>query len=115
MGNWYYPNGTEVPRPSHYHSHNYRIGYTHQVRLTRKKDVLGPLGRYTCSIPDPQGRIWSASIFLVGMAYDVLSGTLLWHILKLRVIKSIPSFGGYAVYEQIKALYNPFITHIERL
>ena len=70
VGSWYYPNRTEVPRPSNnYYSHFYRIGHTHQVRLTRQNNVLGPLGRYTCSVPDPQGRIWSATIIITSMVF----------------------------------------------
>ena len=82
MGNWYYPNGTEVPRPNrNYYNHFYRTGYTHQVRLGHPNDVFGPLGSYTCSVPDQQGHIWNASIFIIGIA---LNYVLINACLKLR-------------------------------
>ena len=65
VGEWYYPNGTKVPRASESSAVDLaRIGYTQQVRLTR--EVSGstpPLGVYTCEVPEPStGDIHKASI-----------------------------------------------------
>ena len=65
-GYWHYPNGTEVPLPKNGYSLFYAIRYINQVRLTRQNNALGPLGSYTCSVPDPEGNIWNASIYLSG-------------------------------------------------
>ena len=64
VGEWYYPNGTQVPRPSGVVVDFARIGYTHQVRLGRVvSDSIPPLGVYTCQVPDPSsGFVYSASI-----------------------------------------------------
>ena len=64
VGEWYYPNGAQVPRPSGVVVDFARIGYTHQVRLGRVvSDSIPPLGVYTCQVPDPSsGFVYSASI-----------------------------------------------------
>ena len=67
VGNWYYPNGTKVPRPHEGYSLYHRIGHYNQVRLLRSHDAVGTLGNYTCSVPDQQGLVWSASIFIIGI------------------------------------------------
>ena len=66
VGNWYYPNGSRVPRPHEGYSHYYRVGYFNQVRLTRSSNTIRPSGYYTCSVPDYGGNIWNASIYLSG-------------------------------------------------
>ena len=65
VGEWLYPNGTLVPRPSEDTMVDIvRIGYTHQVRLARgKANSPPPLGVYTCQVPDPStGDLHYASI-----------------------------------------------------
>ena len=64
VGEWYYPNGTLVPRPDGNVVDFARISYTHQVRLGREvSDSTPPLGVYTCQVPDPStGFVYSASI-----------------------------------------------------
>ena len=69
VGNWYYPDRTKVPRTHENNNSPYnRVGDFNQVRLaSSKKNGFGPFGRYTCSVPDLQGHVWSASIFIKGM------------------------------------------------
>ena len=66
VGEWYYPNGSMVPRPSHIGSSTdyfTRYGHTHQVRLSTVGTSTGPLGAYRCDVPDgTTGTIVSASI-----------------------------------------------------
>ena len=66
VGEWYYPNGTIVPRPGSNVRDFERVGYTHQVRLG--KAVLNstpPPGVYTCRVPEPlTGVIHRASIII---------------------------------------------------
>ena len=54
VGEWYYPNGTQVPRASARNMADLeRIGYTHQVRLARVvSGSTPPLGVYTCQVPE---------------------------------------------------------------
>ena len=66
VGEWYYPDGTKVPRSND--SSNVvnfaRIGFTHQVRLAREiSGSTPPLGVYTCQVPEPStGVLHNASI-----------------------------------------------------
>ena len=63
-GNWYYPNGTEVPIMGAGYSF-YRIrrdsdperGVLGGALLNRRHDVMGPTGIYSCTISDPNGTI----------------------------------------------------------
>ena len=67
VGSWYYPNnGTEVPRRGQRYSGINTIIHSQQIRLVRHDTALGPFGNYTCSVPDPAGNIWNASIYLSG-------------------------------------------------
>ena len=53
LGEWYFPNGTIVPRNSDSLNGDFtRSGYTHQVRLNRRNNATIPLGTYTCVVPD---------------------------------------------------------------
>ena len=52
VGEWYFPNGTIVPRnmeaPA---SANFtRKGFTHQVRLNRRNNAMSPTGIYECRV-----------------------------------------------------------------
>ena len=64
VGEWFYPNGTLVPRSNSYVNNFARVGYSHQVRLARV--VLRPtppLGVYTCEVPEAStGVLHNASI-----------------------------------------------------
>ena len=70
VGEWYYPNGTQVPRPDGNVVDFARIGFTHRVRLAREKGTP-PLGVYTCEVPEPGGVNVTANITLMeqGMRY----------------------------------------------
>ena len=53
VGEWFFPNGTMVPRNSgHENSDFTRSGFTRQVRLNRRNNALIPTGEYTCQVPD---------------------------------------------------------------
>ena len=53
LGNWYFPDGTIVPRLSISPNGDFtRTGYTHEVRLNRRNNAMTPLGTYTCVVPD---------------------------------------------------------------
>ena len=64
VGEWYYPNSAQVPRPDGNVVDFARIGFTHQVRLGREvSDSIPPLGVYTCQVTDPStGFVYNASI-----------------------------------------------------
>ena len=65
VGEWHYPNGTLVPRPNNNPVDFARVGFTHQVRLSREVSTSSPpLGVYTCEVPDPSGVTVTASITL---------------------------------------------------
>ena len=65
IGEWYYPNGVAVNRPSNSPTDSfYRVGYVEHVRLMRLHDATRPLGVYRCEVPDEQGNISSASIII---------------------------------------------------
>ena len=65
VGEWLYPSGTLVPRPSGHVVDFARLAYTHQVRLARAaSDSPPPLGEYTCGVPDLSGVSVNATISL---------------------------------------------------
>ena len=73
VGEWHYPDGNLVPRPSGTVVDFARVGYTRQVRLARTvSDSIPPLGVYTCEVPSPSGVKFTASITLTdqGMRYS---------------------------------------------
>ena len=53
-GEWYYPNGTVVPRPGggtgFYRTRDHMV-----IRLNRIGDILSPTGMYRCVIPGAAG------------------------------------------------------------
>ena len=66
VGEWYYPDGTLVPRRSGNVVDFARIGYTHQVRLSR--EVSGstpPLGVYTCRVPEPSTGVLQNAVITI--------------------------------------------------
>ena len=67
VGEWFYPDGTMVPRPSGTVMNFDRVGYTQHVRLARAVSTgTAPLGMYRCDVPDPStGATVSASIDIV--------------------------------------------------
>ena len=53
VGEWYFPDGTMVPRNSDAPSADFtRSGFTCQVRLNRRNNALTPTGAYECRVPD---------------------------------------------------------------
>ena len=70
VGEWYHPDGTIVPRNADVDSSVdnvfTRSGFTHEVRLNHRANAMGPLGVYSCIVPDGvTGADVSASITLV--------------------------------------------------
>ena len=55
MGEWYFPNGSMIPRERESHSNFSRSGFLMQVRLNRKNEAMGPLGTYKCKVPRMDG------------------------------------------------------------
>ena len=67
VGEWYFPNGTIVPRNSHAQRDDgfARSGFAHQVRLNRRNNATSPTGTYECRVPDGGTRkLVNASIIL---------------------------------------------------
>ena len=65
VGEWYYPDGTKVPRNFGTPGDDIltKTAFTQQVRLNRRANAVGPLGVYRCDVPaDPSGANISASI-----------------------------------------------------
>ena len=60
VGEWFFPNGTMVPRNTAGGPFT-RSGFTHQVRLNRY-DALAPAGEFTCRVPDRFGMIHVAAV-----------------------------------------------------
>ena len=70
MGEWYFPNGTIVPRHMNYRFNSVatsftRSGFTHQVRLNNIHDAA-PTGLYECRVPDDNGVLQAASVYVFG-------------------------------------------------
>ena len=70
VGEWYHPDGTIVLRNADVDSSVdnvfTRSGFTHEVHLNRRANAMGPLGVYSCIVPDEvTGADVSASITLV--------------------------------------------------
>ncbi len=68
QGSWLYPNGTLIPSPSQLGVATdtfTRHVYTQQLRLSKVGDPNGPLGIYTCIIPDSNGTNNTAKITIV--------------------------------------------------
>ena len=63
VGEWFFPDGSIVLRNSHSLDFS-RSGYTHQVRLNRRNNAMGPIGPYECRVPDDSGGLQTANIVL---------------------------------------------------
>ena len=73
LGNWLYPNNSMVVKNNEDSISNdifVRIGYLRQVRLVKRGNVNGPLGKYTCEVPDMNGTIHRASIYITSSKGD---------------------------------------------
>ena len=53
-GEWYFPDGNQVPRNAESDDFS-RSGFTHQVRLNRRNNAMGPTGVYECRVPSLGG------------------------------------------------------------
>jgi hypothetical protein len=52
VGEWHFPNGTVVPRFNAVPTANFRrSGFTHQVRLNRRRIAMFPTGAFECRVP----------------------------------------------------------------
>ena len=67
VGEWLYPNGTQVPHSNGNVTDFARIGGTHQIRLARQAlDSTPQKGVFTCQVPEPShGVLYKASISLL--------------------------------------------------
>ena len=74
VGEWLYPNNTQVPRPNGNVVDFARIGYNRTVRLAREvSDSTPPLGVYTCQVPEPStGDLHKASITIQEGEQEIL-------------------------------------------
>ena len=62
-GNWYFPNGTIVPRNGAAPTADFtRSGHAQQVRLNRRNGALMPTGVFDCRVPDTTSVEQRASI-----------------------------------------------------
>ena len=68
VGEWWDPNGALVIRNNLDQSNSIftRVRYHEQVRLSRRSDATGPVGRYTCAVPDSNGVNMTAFIIITG-------------------------------------------------
>ena len=82
IGDWRGPDNVLIPRSSEASSGDVfaRVGYTHQVRLSRRLDEISLLGIYTCEVPDPNGVVMTVSVTITGMTINssLLSLTMLF-------------------------------------
>ena len=65
-GEWYYPNGTQVPTEGTRSAIYRDRGDEGQVRLNRKNDTTDPTGLYRCEVPDAQNIKRSLYAGLIG-------------------------------------------------
>ncbi len=73
IGNWYSPTGPPVITLNNLGQHTdslYRVVAAQQVRLASRGAPVGPLGRYTCSVPDYNGILVNATVNII----NILSG-----------------------------------------
>ncbi len=64
IGDWFYANNSKViaNQDSTENDIFVRIGFAREVRLVKKGNVTGPLGIYTCRVPNNNGIIEEAQI-----------------------------------------------------
>ncbi len=73
IGNWYTPTGSAVINLVNLGQTTdtlYRVLYAQQARLASIGAPVGPLGIYTCSVPDNNGILINATINII----NILSG-----------------------------------------
>ena len=73
VGEWFFPNGSMIPRNNDTVSHIIRTGRTNQVRLNFRSHKTSPTGEYTCVVPETGSSvIQTAGIRLVTGTYVVI-------------------------------------------
>ena len=73
IGNWYPPTGPLVTTLNNLGLATdtfYRVVYNQQVRLASAGAPVGPLGIYTCSVPNNTGIFFNATVNII----NILSG-----------------------------------------
>ncbi len=72
IGNWYTPSGSALTASNLGETTDtlYRVVYAQQVRLASIGAPVGPLGIYTCSVPENNGNLVNATIDII----NTLSG-----------------------------------------
>ena len=72
VGEWFFPNGTMVPRNNNTVSQIVRTGQTNQIRLNFRTRQKSPTGEYTCVVPETGSSVnQTAGIRLVTGTYTV--------------------------------------------
>ena len=68
IGEWWDPTGALVIRDNLDQSNSIftRVGFREQVRLSRRSGATGPVGRYTCAVPDSSEENITAFITITG-------------------------------------------------
>ncbi len=72
IGNWYFPNGSPVLTLTNLGQTTdtfYRVVHTQQVRLASIGAPVGPLGIYTCSVPNSNGILINATVNILPGKY----------------------------------------------
>ncbi len=80
IGDWFYQNNSLVAPNNQDATINnilVRIVYIREVRLVRRGSPTGPLGLYTCRIPNARGGTVSASIYIMSSEL----GRYVFHVL----------------------------------
>ncbi len=67
IGDWFYPNNSQVLHNDVTNSTNIfvRVVYKREVRLVTRGSPTGPLGLYTCRVPNSRNETVSASICIM--------------------------------------------------
>ncbi len=75
IGDWFYPNNSQVIHNSQDASTNntfVRILFQREVRLVRRGSPTRPRGLYRCEVPNSRSETVSASIYIVSGEYTTL-------------------------------------------
>ena len=79
-GEWYFPNGTIVPRRGGGSIVDFtRSGFTHQVRLNHKRSAMSPTGMFECRVPGRDGAANASALISIGQCcINLLLACLRW-------------------------------------
>ena len=76
MGEWYFPNGTILPRFKDNPDSDFTTTvYTYQIRLDRKSNATTPLGTYECRVPhmdNTSTEVHNATIIISGRPFPYI-------------------------------------------